>query len=437
MEALAARERWPRADIEAWQLERLNAVWGHAVSHVPHYRDLAARLALPPRFQALEEFRSTVPLLPRAALKDQPRRLLSARPAHGGWHVSSGSTGTPTAFYWGHDAHREALRCRYRMHAAWGVDIFDRTAFLWSDPAAHVAGWSGPLARVRQSTADRLRRRLRLPAYRLDPADLRALLPRLEAFQPAALYAYTTAAHLLAMEAERSGWRPHSLRLSVVSGEPTSRGAIEVIERAFGGSAVVEYGATECPVIAFEAPDRTLRVREDFVLLETLPSSIGRHEVVLTVLGNPSFPLIRYAIGDVTDMALAVPAVGFAILANVAGRANDAIVARSGRLIHPARFDFLFGRRLAPLVRRYRIHQVADGAVAVSVEMAGPAPPRDVARLRRELADLLEGYPVTVELTSALAQPGRKHRWTSSDLCSALDSQRQESAGPAAPRRIA
>ncbi len=50
MNVLAARERWSRGEVEAWQLERLNAVWKHAVAHVPHYRQLIARLNLPPRF---------------------------------------------------------------------------------------------------------------------------------------------------------------------------------------------------------------------------------------------------------------------------------------------------------------------------------------------------------------------------------------------------
>src|SRR4051794_29199074 len=66
--ALEAREAWPRPQVEAFQLARLNAVWGHAVAHVPHYRRLREAAALPPRFGSLEEFRSAVPLLSRSAV---------------------------------------------------------------------------------------------------------------------------------------------------------------------------------------------------------------------------------------------------------------------------------------------------------------------------------------------------------------------------------
>ena len=61
LETLAAREGWSRPEIEAFQLDRLNAVWQDAIAHVPYYRHLAAEQDLPPRFSSLAEFRSVVP----------------------------------------------------------------------------------------------------------------------------------------------------------------------------------------------------------------------------------------------------------------------------------------------------------------------------------------------------------------------------------------
>ena len=416
MDTLAARERWSRAEIEAWQLERLNAVWLHAVAHVPHYRRLAARLGLPDRFASLQEFSNTVPVLPRLAFKARPQDFLSERAAPGGWHVSSGSTGSPTSFYWGHDAHREVLRCRYRAYAAWGVDILDRTAFLWGNGAAHEPGLGGCVARLRRPVEDWLRNRLRLSAYGLAPDDLRGHLRRLAAFRPVLLYAYSTAAYLLAREAELTGFACGSLRLCSLSAEPAPPHLVAAVEKAFGVPAAVEYGATECALVAGEGPDRVLRVREDLVLVETRPAGDGRHDLLLTVLNNPSFPLLRYAIGDLTDASLEVPAQGFAVLKNVIGRANDLIVSGSGRFLHPLRFDMLFGFGWARAVRRYRIHQQADGAVSVVVEVGEAVPPREVGRMKGELSDLLEGYPVVLEVVASLPGVPRKHRWTTSDL---------------------
>jgi phenylacetate-coenzyme A ligase PaaK-like adenylate-forming protein len=36
----------------------------------------------------------------------------------------------------------------------------------------------------------------------------------------------------------------------------------------------------------------------------------GQYDIIVTVLNNPSFPLIRYAIGDVTSAELVEPSAG-------------------------------------------------------------------------------------------------------------------------------
>ena len=320
LETLAAREGWSRPEIEAFQLDRLNAVWQDAIAHVPYYRHLAAEQDLPPRFSSLAEFRSVVPVLPKSAVRAQPRAFLSERAHRGRWERTSGSTGTPMSTYWANDAHREMLRTKYRLHAMWGLDIFDRMAFLWGVGDANAPGLAGQMARLRMPLEDWLRNRIRLPAYYVGHDDLRNHLRRIAAFRPAAIYAYSKAAYLLALEAEAMDFQCASLRLIILSSETVSPRMIEKVEQSFGVPAIVEYGAVECGLIAGEWPDRTLRVREDLVLVETLPRDDGRFDIVLTVLANPSFPLIRYSIGDITDAPLEVPARGPAILKNIAGR---------------------------------------------------------------------------------------------------------------------
>ncbi len=310
----------------------------------------------------------------------------------------------------------EVMRCCYRMLSAWDVDICARTAFLWGDSASHVPGLVGHVARVGRTVRDRLRNCLCLSAYRLGADHLREHLRQLTSFKPVALYAYSTAAYLLAKAAETAQFHCDSLTLCTLSAEPAHPHMIAAVERAFGAPAMVEYGATECPLIAGQDRDRRLRVREDIVMVETRPVDSGCHEILLTVLGNPSFPLLRYAIGDVTHAPLDKPTRGFAVMRDVAGRENHLIFTGSGDVLHPMRFDFVFGFRLAEAVRRYRIHQAADGSTAVVVEVGAPVSSRDITRLEQELADLLEGYPVTLEIVPDLPGVAQKHRWTTSDF---------------------
>jgi phenylacetate-CoA ligase len=409
---LREHESLPRPDIARLQLDRLNAVWHHAVRHVPHYRELASRGGTPMTFQSLEEYSATVPLLEKAAVRDQPRRLLSDRAGRGFWAATSGSTGASTRVFWTRRAHCEALHARYRHLAMWGVDIFDRSVLVWGDRTPFMGQATRLAVRIRRRVEDSLRNRLRLSANRLDRDSLRRYLDRMRRFQPVVMYAYSTAAYLLAREALATGVRCPSLALIVLGAEVVRPHMVETIERAFRVPAIVDYGSIECGFIAGEHPDRTLRVRDDAVFLETRARADGRFDVVVSVLNNPAFPLLRYAIGDTADGPLDTSRGGFGVLRSIGGRRNDLLVTDAGVLVHPSHVCHLFEDDAA--IRRFRAHQSADGSLHAVVEPGEPVAP-DLRRLRERLRALL-GFGVTVELVDELPQPeSGKHRWLVSD----------------------
>src|SRR5205823_4404952 len=128
------------------------------------------------------------------------------------------------------------------------------------------------------------------------PDDLDAYLRQITAFGPASLYGYSSAVYLLARRAAETGWHCPALRLATLSGEPAFPHLCDTIREGLGVPVAVEYGAVECGFIAGQGPDGALRDREDMTLVETLPRGDGLFDIVITVLGNPSFPLLRYTI---------------------------------------------------------------------------------------------------------------------------------------------
>lgn len=429
LEELAARESWNRQQIEEYQLGRINQLWEHATQHVPYYQRLSRTHALPRRFESVADFQHHVPLLPKQAVNQDSRQFLSQKAGRGSWSCTSGSNGKPTRCFASATGHQEMLRARYRHYAMWDIDIFDRAIFLWGQPAVFLHGWQRRLAALRQQTNDRLRGRLRLPAYHLAPETLRDYLRQMERFQPAMIYGYSHATHLLAQQALAEQYRCKSLKLVTVTSEPATIEMRETITTAFGVPAVVEYGAIECGVIASQWPDGTLRVREDVVLVETLATDEGRYQLVITPLYNPSFPLIRYAIGDLTDRPLHTPAVGFATLGNILGRDNDLIVTRSGRFVHPALLEGIFEHELFDQVRCFKIHQQASGTLEVQLELKDPTATADVSPVVREFTEIVEGYPIEVEIVTKLTTTAAgKHRWIASDLAKQLLEQERHAA---------
>lgn len=412
---LAERETWSRAQVEAYQLERLNALWEQATRHVPHYRELCRAARLPERFDDRDQFSALVPILPKALVRSRPELFLADHPSRGEWLYTSGATGSPTPIYHAHDAHRAMLRSRYRFYQMWNVDVLDRWAYVWGNARAFEPGLAGWKARIETPVQDRLRNRVRLSPYDLRQRTLRRNLARIASSRPVALYSHSMAAYLLALEAGEVGFRCPSLQVVVLTAEPARPRVIEAVERGFGVPAVVEYGATERGLLAGEWPDRTLRVREDGVLLETVPRPDGRFDILLTVLDNPSFPLIRYAIGDVSDRPLTRPAEGFAILGAVSGRDYDFILTRSGEILHGQVFEDLLDKHR--FIRRWRLAQDADGAVSVLLECHGSPPAERLRSLDRRFRDLVDGYAVTLRTVDCIPHDRRgKHRSVSSEL---------------------
>jgi phenylacetate-CoA ligase len=421
IDQLASRESWSRGQIESFQLERLNDIWAHARGHVPHYAELARQKNFPPHFASLDEFTSLIPVLRKPAIRADKAQFMSDRPQKGLWKYTSGTTGQPNSVYWPRQAHRDYLHAKYRFHASWGVDIFDRIVWLWGPGVSQKPGFKGWWSRFRQPHLDRMRNRLRLSALTLDKPHLRQYLAQISQFQPAMIYAFSRALYLLALEAQAAQFRCDSLKVIVASSEPAWPHMIATAERALGAPVAREYGSQECGMIAMDDPSKSLRVREDQVLVETLPRPDGQYDIIVTPLNNPSFPLLRYEIGDVTDQPLQKPQHGMAVLSSVAGRSNDLMRTPSGEYLHWVQLENAVAATAEKLVRRFTMDQHADGSVDVEVELDDPArageATESLAALRQRVADRLQGYPVNVRVVEQVRQTAAgKHRVIRSEL---------------------
>ena len=420
VQCLAERELWSRGQIETYQLNELNRLWQHATRHVPYYRSLCAEQPLPEQFANLAEFRRSVPLLPKSVVRQDPQQFLSEAAQSGFWERTSGSTGTPMSLYHDVAGHRTMQHAKYRLYDAWGIDILDRSAYLWGRADLVLPGLRGTLSRLRLGIRDTLRSRKRCSAFHLDKESLRICLQELTKFQPRALYGFSNAIFLLAQQASEQGFSGSWLKAVIMTSEPATPRMQAKVAATFQAPVVVEYGATECELIAGSYPDGTVRVREDLVILETLPNATGGFELVITVLANGSFPLLRYQIGDITDSPLEIPEQGFAILrGGIAGRRDDLLQTCGGGYLHASAIDAVFEHVFdSQAIRRYRVHQDRTGSIDMQIEID---PTRkldiDLENLRLAISNLVEGYPVVIRLTTNLQRSlSAKHRAVTSDL---------------------
>jgi len=192
--------------------------------------------------------------------------------------------------------------------------------------------------------------------------------------------------------------RPRLVLSSAFAMPPALRAALEAHLRC----PVVEYySAAETGMLAIACrAGRGYHVLTPAAHIEAIAWGAGHHELLVTNLRNPCFPLIRYRIGDLGRLAHEPCPCGLQAprITELVGRTAEAFRGRRGPF-HPGGLQPLFAR--LP-VRRFRVTEEAAGVYRVETDAPLPSAGREVvdAGLAR-----LYGGPVEVHFAPTLTRP--------------------------------
>ena len=185
-------------------------------------------------------------------------------------------------------------------------------------------------------------------------------------------------------------WCP-TLRLCIVTSETCTPEDRAILEQGLGVNVVIEYGASEVAVIAFENLSGELIVSEENLMLEivdeggtVLPDGQSG-SILITDLHNKALPFIRYRIGDLGTLGPAAAA-GSADarkrLRSLEGRVNDTILLPSGKRAAGMTFYYISRRILesSGVLREFVIHQrgIADFEFEVVTDRPLERPDEDL-----------------------------------------------------------
>ncbi len=330
--------------------QRLGRLLEHATRHSEYYRDLNLRPRTGVSAKArLQEF----PVLPRATVREQFPRLVtdemrgeitsptSTTSARYGWRVvtTGGTTGVPTSVV--HDPTTRDWGRATRLYAARAA------GFPLGTPYFRLWGSEADLYQMETAFHLRLQRHLLgeilLNAFKAGEEDLlRHHATMLAHPEVRHMMAYVdVAAALAGFIADAGLSRPKLAGVQACAGTVTPEYR-QQIQDTFSCQVFDKYGSRECSDLACECERHTgLHVFSPHCFLEIIdasgracpPGEVGR--VLVTILNNRSFPLIRYEIGDVA--AWAEPGAcpcgsSFPRLRAVEGRQDDLLLAEDGRL---------------------------------------------------------------------------------------------------------
>ena len=186
------------------------------------------------------------------------------------------------------------------------------------------------------------------------------------------LMAYVDAAvSLAAFIEDRNLARPRLKTIMACAGTVTQEWR-RILERVFSAEVYDKYGSRECADIACECASHTgLHVFSPNVFVEIVdekgrecpPGQTGR--ILVTLLNNLSFPMIRYQIGDLGAWAEAGPCpcgLAFPRMQNLQGREDDMLVTEDGTLLTSVFIRHFVGVSLnRQLVREWQFEQIGAG----------------------------------------------------------------------------
>jgi phenylacetate-coenzyme A ligase PaaK-like adenylate-forming protein len=364
--------------ISAIQVQKFNALWARSCQTFDIYRRLKTEFSLPERIDKIDDVKN-FPLLTKQALQGAQGRIIAEA---GVYRTAStgGATGTPLVFPVDKRNSYRALRNAAVGRAFHSVELGDPIFLLWGHHHLFGSGWKGRVRHAKRKAADWLNNMQRASAYDLSDKALANISAQLGASDARAVIGYSAAIRRLARgvlngeaaictTSERTKW--------ILTSEMILDTDAALIDQAFNGDTVCEYGLSEFGPVAYSR--RNLQEIVPFwwsfyIYLD------NANRIVVTDLESSAFPFINYLTGD-----LALPHDKEGLLSKVTGRENDLVTLwmTSGRkiLVHSEFFTHVCTQ---PEILAFQILQKHD-AVNIKLRVREGSQPRAANAIRSNL----------------------------------------------------
>lgn len=253
------------------------------------------------------------------------------------------------------------------------------------------------------------------------PRSARRLAAVVERHRPAVVGIKPNVLESLLGTARAAGWRGRWMPRAVIcSGADLDDGLRREAQAYFGTPVYNNYGLTETGFVAAEcARQDGLHLYEHTSIVEVLRgdgslSTTGKGELVVSVLGNPAMPLLRYRTGDLVEVTDEPCACGVPSrrIRGLSGRVIRNFRLRDGSEFSPFNFNRLFDR--FP-IREFRLTQTAVDRVVLEVELlpACADPGATLDALRDEVHGGMRGLATVQADRTVFPMDGKFQRYRS------------------------
>ena len=376
--------RWPRERIEQYSQEKLTSLLRRAAQMVPFYARMFRQRRWDP--QQAEKYWPDWPVLTQQMLQEKRDDLVANDVDKSSLRLSAsgGSTGHHKTFYHGQEYGRSKAAALTHSDSVAGWAPGDRIALLWGSPL-DAAGAVRSLSRFKSL----LKNQRFYGTYDMTENGMRKQHSQLSRYQPDLIIAYAGSMFEMARFLKRNGLRPNYPSQSIITSAETLTDTMRsTIDQVFAKPIFDRYGSREAGVMSFECQAHSgHHIAFTHNLIEVVkpgsnePLWDQQGDILVTILGEPDFPLIRYQIGDVGIMTRQPCRCGRNShrLLEVLGRETDFISTPGrGEIPSVSTLQAFYG---IENVRQFQIVQQRRDRLELRLVLAGPLTEDEEARI--------------------------------------------------------
>lgn len=239
---------------------------------------------------------------------------------------TSGSSGNPFKFAKDKFCHSLTWASVNSHYGQYGISLNSSQARFYGIPLNRSSLYS-------EMFKDLIMNRHRFPVFDLSDESFYEFLKVFRRKKFDYLYGYTSAlvqfARFLVTNKINLKVLNPTLKICIYTSETSTKEDIDIMRTAFGIPIICEYGASETGIIAFENSQGLLEVDDNLILLEEhFDTDSNAKTTLVTALFNYAFPLIRYDIGDISELNING---NHSFIRELIGRTNDIIQLPSGK----------------------------------------------------------------------------------------------------------
>lgn len=330
---LARSERYSRDQLDTLKLNRLKSICQYAYRHCAYYRRLFNEGGINPNLHGFSDL-APFPFLTKEIIQENLAEMVSDEfnPSQLLHATTGGSTGIPMGFYVvPGETYMRTLAYEWRQYH-WGhARFFERRAVL--------------RGRVLDGISLREGQHLFLSVFHLTDRTAADYLQTLQAFKPAYIEAYPSAAVFLAEWIHQNNLKIQfpGLKAVFMSSESVTNAQCDLIRQSFGCKVFNKYGNSEQVIMIGQCSHGSHHDFEEYSFTEYLdesghPVTSGVAELIGTGFVNRATPMIRYRTGDLVELSSETCPCGrvHRLVKNIVGRTQDYLLGLNGERVSVA-----------------------------------------------------------------------------------------------------